>query len=142
MDSEHHVTQQANGEVDPTDGSNGPHGVFFFNTTCTSGGNCSQNNRWASKGQDSALPVDGDHFSLPFTSTPSSYASSFVQLDEEKSEKWVELPTCVGKQDEVYLAKDLGNATVANCKKDPANPPDPEAYKAQAALDSLTPKAE
>ena len=133
----------ANGEVDPTDGSTGPHGVFFFNTTNgNQGGSGQQSNRWASKGQDSPLTVDGDHFSLPFTSTPSAYASSFVQLDEEKSEKWVELETCVGKQGEVYLAKDLGNATVANCKKDPANPPNPSAYAAAAALDSLTPKAE
>jgi len=133
LDSEHHVTQQQNGEVDPTDGSAGPHGVFFYNTTCTSGGSCSSYNRWASKGQYTPLPVDGDHFSLPY--------ESFVQTAEEKSEKWVELETCVGKSGEVYLAKDLANATVATCKKDPASPPNPSAYAAAEALDSVTPKA-
>merc|ERR1711865_1285670 len=45
-----------------------------------------------------------------------------VQLDfmEAHDKKWVELPDCAGAGDEIILAADLANASVATCKTRPA----------------------
>jgi hypothetical protein len=47
---------------------------------------------------------------------------ALIQLDfmEAHDKKWVELPDCSGAGDEIILAADLANASVATCKTRPA----------------------
>ena len=112
-DHEHQVTQQQEGFVDPTSGADGPHGSFGI----PAGAQAVSPNQWQPLGY-----VDQE----------------FVQLD--KSNKWVELPDCQNKADEIKLASNLENATVATCKVG-SGAPSASAQAAAAALESVTPKA-
>jgi len=49
-------------------------------------------------------------------------APALVQLEfmEAHDKKWVELPDCAAAGDEIKLAADLANASVATCKERPA----------------------
>ena len=69
---------------------------------------------------------------------PTPFAGPIQTLSQER---WVELPTCTGAPGEIWLKDDLANASAATCKIDPYNRPNKKKREADAALDSMTPKA-
>jgi len=73
MDSEHHVTQQEEGHVDPTDGSAGPRGSWNFPQ-----GTKMSPNQWA-----------------PLPAVPTLLAQA------SKNNRWVELHDCTGAAGEI-----------------------------------------
>jgi hypothetical protein len=48
--------------------------------------------------------------------------AALIQLEfqESQDKRWVELPDCSGGADEIKLAANLENASVATCKERPA----------------------
>ena len=58
-----------------------------------------------------------------------------------RGNRWVELPNCEGKADEVILAPDVANATSATCKVDPESDFGKKHLKAAAAADAKKPAA-
>jgi hypothetical protein len=52
--------------------------------------------------------------------TDAPWTDALVFIGEEHDKKWVELPDCSGAGDEIKLAFNLENSTVANCKDRPA----------------------
>ena len=71
------------------------------------------------------VPTEGartDTSSDPVIGSIIPEPAALVQLDfmEAHDKKWVELPDCAGAGDEIILAADLANASVATCKTRPA----------------------
>ena len=90
-DHQHQVTQQEEGEIDPT-GDGGADSPVIANAP--------QRTAW-----------NADPEKIP----------GYLQLEETRAESklWVELPDCSGAADEVALADDVSNATIATCKPRP-----------------------
>lgn len=68
---------------------------------------------------DPEMPTEDSIGSLPPTPLD---PTALVQLEfmEAHDKKWVELPDCTAAGDEIILAADLANASVATCKTRPA----------------------
>ena len=91
-DFEHQVTQQEQGEIDPT-GNGG--------TNTPTMANKPQVDSW---------------------NTTPDLIPGYLQLEETRNESklWVELPDCAGGATDIALADDVSNATIATCKTRPA----------------------
>ena len=99
-DHEHQVTQQAQGKLNPTDGSDGPRGKF-------------DNANPPKKGGEQWAPLPPPTFVEIFSNGKSV---EVLKFKKNENKKWVELPTCTGATGEIVLRSDLTNATVATCK--------------------------
>ena len=103
---EHQVTQQENGNVEqPGDGSAGPV-TNIWNMT----GRKASGTQW--EPLDESLTVQIYH-DIDYPEDV-----SVIQM-APKPKGWVELPDCKGGKDEVKLADDVSNASVATCKVRP-----------------------
>ena len=75
---------------------------------------------------EGARPVDGSASDvvigsvLPNAEAPAAVVALQLEFMESHDKKWVELPDCAGAGDEITLAADLANASVATCKTRPA----------------------
>jgi len=97
------VTQHQNGEIDPTTGSDGPHGDWYMH------GKPLSDTQWPTTTYTTLVQIYQNH------EDPSDI--SIVQLKRDKKTNWVELPDCRGDSGEISLDADLGNASLASCKK-------------------------
>jgi len=96
------VTQHEKGQVDPTDGSSGPHGDWY------SFGKPTGEQQWPVQSFSTMVQI--------YHNQEDPTDIQVIQLENNKHTKWAELPNCRGDSGEISLEADLSNATLASCK--------------------------